>query len=410
MEIFELKNFLEENNNIPYLSWIVRIWDFKLYKNDNEKIIGDAKVWYTAYWIKSLEELKNTNKKIIVVIPALTWNSKIFDTIASQWSGWANTYWTPWNILDPKNNLIIWLDYFWWPYDSSWPDKHNLDFYPVPPIKQTEAWKKALKKLWIKKIHTLFWGSNWWWHIHNWIFDLQYTPEFLISVAWPIAPDKKTKDFFSLQLDFIQKKEDVSERLKKNLENLKWQSILYDELIKESKKEIKEALLNWDHKKIIKIVRQIWFLKFLNPLFFDKFHKDKHWNDLKNIEEAIQNMLNYFKKEWENFEKRFWLSSLALLIQWIVDAEKYNPKDYVEQISQKINLIIVWIEDDNLFKSDITKAYFKEVAKQRKKRWDEWKTDIIIIESDEKTKQAWHDSFLWPEIISKISSKIKNTF
>jgi hypothetical protein len=35
-----------------------------------------------------------------------------------------------------------------------------LDFYPVPPEKQVEAWKKALQKLEIEKIYTLFGGSN----------------------------------------------------------------------------------------------------------------------------------------------------------------------------------------------------------------------------------------------------------
>lgn len=395
-----------EKNNIPYFYWAVRIGDFKLYKNDDEKIIDDAKVWYTIYWINKLEELEITEKNIIVVIPALTWNSRIFDTKASQWNGWANTYWKSWNILDPNKYIIIWFDYFWWPYDSSWPDKHNLNFYPVPPEKQTEAWKKALNKLWIKNIYALFWWSNWWWHIHDWIFDKEYEPEYLIPIAWPIAPTKEAKEFFSLQVDFIKNKEDISYRLEKNLKKLNWTSKLYDELILETIKEIRESLDSWSNKKAIKVVRQIWFLKFLNPLFFDRFYYDKNWKKLDSFKEAKNNMLWYFEKEWVKFEQRFWLASLALLMQGIVDAKRISPDEYVKNISKKINLIIISIEDDNLFETNAMQKYFLEVKNIREKRQDTWETKIEVIESSNFTKEAWHDAFLWPDVMQEISNNI----
>ncbi len=402
----QLKNFESEWNNIPYLSWVIRIGDFKLYKNDDEKIIDDAKVWFSIYWIDSFEELKNTNKKIIIVIPALTWNAKIFDSKASQWNGWANTYWKPWNILDPKENIIIWLDYFWWPYDSTWPDKHNLNFYPVPPEKQVEAWKKALENLWIQKVYALFWGSNWGWHIHSWLFDNKFTPEILIPIAWPIAPTDEAKEFFSIQVDLIKKRENISIRLIKNLEWLLWISDLYDELVKETIHEVYEIINQWDDKKAIKIVRQIWFLKFLNPSFFDKFYTDKNWKLLETTEDAKQNMFKYFEKEWINFEKRFSLSSLVLLSQAIVDAERISPKEYVNKISNKVNLIIISIEDDMLFETWPMQEYFQEVKYLREKRWDIWKTIIEIIESNPETKKAWHDTFLWKNSMQNISDKI----
>ena len=406
MKLNELNNFLEENNNVPYFNWVVRIGDFKLYKNDKEKIIDDAKVWFSVYWIESKEALKKTDKKIIVVIPALTWNSKLFDTESSQWNGWANTYWKPWNILDPNENIIIWLDYFGWPYDSTWPDKHNLNFYPVPPEKQVEAWKKALKKLWVKEINILFWGSNWGWHIHSWIFDKWYEPAILIPVAWPISPTDEAKEFFSLQVDFVKNKDDVSERLEKNLENLKWISKLYDTLINETVIEIKEIIKLWDNKKAIKIVRQIWFLKFLNPEFFDRFYKDKKWNVLESFEISKENMMNYFEKEWINFEKRFSLSSLVLLSQAIVDSERISPEEYVKKISLNVKLIIISIEDDRLFETKPMQEYFLEVKKIRENRWDIWKTIIKIIESDEYSKEAGHDTFLWEKPMQNISNQI----
>jgi len=401
-----LNNFESEWNNIPYLTWAVRIGDFKLYKNDDEKIIDNAKVWFSIYWINSFEELKNTNKKIIIVIPALTWNAKIFDSKASQWNGWANTYWKSWNILDPNKNIIIWLDYFWWPYDSTWPDKHNLNFYPVPPEKQVEAWKKALENLWIKKVYALFWGSNWGWHIHARLFDNKLAPEILIPIAWPIAPTDEAKEFFSIQVDLIKKRENISIRLIKNLEWLLWKSDLYDELVKETIHEVYEIINQWDNKKAMKIVRQIWFLKFLNPSFFDKFYINKNWEKLETFEEAKQNMFNYFEKEWINFEKRFSLSSLVLLSQAIVDAERISPKEYVNKISNKVNLIIISIEDDMLFETWPMQEYFQEVKYLRKKRWDIWKTIIEIIDSTPETKKAWHDTFLWKDSMQNISNKI----
>jgi hypothetical protein len=51
------------------------------------------------------------------------------------------------------------------------------------------------------------------------------------------------------------------------------------------------------------------------------------------------------------FEKRFSLSSLVLLSQAIVDAERISPEEYVNKISNKINLIIISIEDDMLFET-----------------------------------------------------------
>jgi homoserine acetyltransferase len=209
-----------------------------------------------------------------------------------------------------------------------------------------------------------------------------------------------------LQVDFIKKREDISKRLENNLKNLKWQSKLYDELIKETIKEIKEITKNWNNKKAIKIVRQIWFLKFLNPSFFDRFCKDKNWNKLNSFEKAKGNMLNYFQKEWIKFEKRFSLASLALLSQSIVDAKRITPDEYVKKISKKVNLIIISIEDDNLFETGPMQEYFKNVEKIRKKRWDNWFTKIEILPSWPCTKQAWHDAFLWEKPIEKINKLI----
>ncbi len=401
-----LKNFPETWKEIPYIYWAINIGDFKLYKGDKEKVIEDAKVGFSIYWVKSIADLKNTQKNIIVVIPALTGNARLFAEKSSQWEGWANFYGKPWAILDPSKNIVIWLDYFWGPYDSTWPYKHNLNFYPVPAEKQVEAWKKALKLIWIEKIDILLWGSNWWGHIHTWIFDKELEPKYLIPIAWPIAPTKEAKEFFAIQVDFIKEKENISKRLEKNLEKLKWQSKLYDELIKETIKEIKEVVKNWNNKKAIKVVRQIGFLKFLNPKFFDKFYTDKNWDKLDNFEKAKENMMNYFKNEGKKFEKRFSLSSLALLSQAIVDAKRITPEEYVKKVSSKINLIIISIEDDNLFESTAMQEYFTEIKKLREKRWDSWFTKIEILPSWPCTIQAWHDAFLWEKPVKKINKLI----
>lgn len=402
----KLNNFLEENNDIDFFSSVVRIWDFKLYKDNEEKIIDWAKIWYTIYGIDSIENLYKSNKNIIVVIPALTGNSKIFNTSSNQWEWWANKYWKPWNILDPNKNIIIALDYFWWPYDSSWPNKHDLNFYPVPPEKQVEAWKKALLKLGITKIYALFWWSNWWWHIHNWIFEWQYEPEYLIPIAWPIAPTQEAKEFFSLQVDFVKNRNNVSKRLIDNVSDLLWQSELYDLLIRIIIKEIWYIIDNWNNEDAIKIVRKIWFLKFLNPKFFDRFYFDKNWNKLPDIESATKNMVSYFDKEWISFEKRFSLSSLILLSQWLVDAKRISPEEYVENISDKINLIIISIEDDKLFETKPMQKYFSEIKKIRQKRKDKGITKLEIISSTPETLQAWHDTFLWDNSMQIISDKI----
>ena len=312
MSINKIKNFPEDWKETPYIYWAMNIGDFKLYKNNKEKIIEDAKVWYSIYGIESLSELANTKKNIIVVIPALTWNARLFAKKASQWEWWANFYWKSWTILDPNKNIIIWLDYFWWPYDSTWPYKHNLNFYPVPAEKQVEAWKKALKLIWIKNIDILLWWSNWWGHIHTWTFDKELEPKYLVPIAGPIAP----------------------------------------------------------------------------------------------ILEAKENMMNYFKNEGKKFEKRFSLSSLVLLSQAIVDAQRISPEEYVKKISEKINLIIISIEDDNLFETKSMQEYFNKVKLLRKDRWDSWKTKIEILKSWPCTIQAWHDSFLWQKPIEKINKLI----
>jgi len=402
-----IENFCEKNNNIPYIDWYQSIGDFCLEKCESDKkVIDNAKVWYTIYWINSLEELKNTNKKIIVVIPALTWTSKIFDTKGSQWNGWANTYWKPGNILDPNKNIIIWLDYFGSAFNNS-PEKHNLDFYPVPPEKQVEAWKKALIILWIKNIHILFWGSNWGWHIHHWVLteDKNLEPDLLIPVAWPVLLTQEAKEFFKIQLDFLNWEKKLENRLKENLQDLKWKSKLYDFLVDETIKEINKNIWNTDDKVIMKIVRQIWFLKFVWPKYFDKFNFDKNWNklDLKNSKE---NILNYFENEWIKFEKRFWKSYLKILLEWIVNAEKITPEEYVKKISKKIDLIIISIKDDKLFDSISMWKYFMKIEEIRKLRWDTWKTIFKIIKSSPESEIASHDYFLLKNWAEQISNSI----
>jgi Zn finger protein HypA/HybF involved in hydrogenase expression len=47
-------------------------------------------------------------------------------------------------------------------------------------------------------------------------------------------------------------------------------------LVIETIKEVKETIEKWNNKKAMKVVRQIGFLKFLNPKYFDKFYFDKN--------------------------------------------------------------------------------------------------------------------------------------
>jgi homoserine acetyltransferase len=79
-------------------------------------------------------------------------------------------------------------------------------------------------------------------------------------------------------------------------------------------------------------------------------------------------MMIYFKNEGKKFEKRFSLSSLVLLSQAIVDAKRIRPEEYVKKISEKINLIIISIKDDNLFETTSMQEYFYKVKQLRKQR------------------------------------------
>jgi hypothetical protein len=51
--------------------------------------------------------------------------------------------------------------------------------------------------------------------------------------------------------------------------------------------------------------------------------------------------------------------------------------------------------------------YFKEVKNIRNKKNHIWKTEILVLKSNEQTKKAWHDAFLWPDQMQIISDMIK---
>ena len=408
------------------INWVVRIWNFILEKEwHKNKIIEDVKIWVWIYWLEKekWETFENTNKEIVVVIPALTWTSKIFTPWkTSQWDWWANWY-DEW-ILNPNDNkIIISFDYLWGPKCSN-PHKHNLNYYDVPAEKQVEAWKKTLEKLWVKKIDTLFWGSNWWWHINQWVVDKnkKYTPNSLIAIAWSFWNIGDSRDFFKVQSDVINlAKKDNLDNFEENIINLlssniwpilEWlknnnlYKIFFNSIIDEIKKfkdiENKEE----KNKKTIEIARKIWFLKFVNPDFFEKFWKDKEWNKLDNLEEAKQNLFNYFENETKKFEERFSWPTLALLCRWISKTKELTPEEFASKISDEINLIILWLKEDNLFSSEKSKKYFSEVEKHREKLNHEWKTTFIEI-SWKNSKIAWHDYFLWEEWIKEINKKLK---
>jgi hypothetical protein len=56
------------------------------------------------------------------------------------------------------------------------------------------------------------------------------------------------------------------------------------------------------------------------------------------------------------------------LSESIAHANRIAPKKYVEKISKSVDLIIVSIEDDNLFSSISMQEYFKEVKNLRNKK------------------------------------------
>jgi hypothetical protein len=50
--------------------------------------------------------------------------------------------------------------------------------------------------------------------------------------------------------------------------------------------------------------------------------------------------------------------------------------------------------------------YFKEVKNLRNKKNHTWKTEILVLKSNNQTKKAWHDAFLWPDQMQIISDMI----
>lgn len=400
-----LRDFNEVWRSIPSFSGCVRIGDFTLNGAHDQKIIADAKVGFGVYGVASIDELRVDSKQIYIAIPALTGNAKIFAEKSSQGSGWANPYGVKDGILDPEKAIIIGLDYFGGPYDSSGPDRHNLDFYPVPPAKQVEAWKRALKILGIQAVDTLFGGSNGGGHIHHWLFSDQYAPNTLIPIAWPVFPEPDAREFFSLQVDFIKKRNDVSERVRANVERLLWRNSLYDYFVDFVIEAVRRVANEWNPSDAIHVARWIGFLKFVNPEFFDRFRRDKVGQLLGDIQ-AQENMIQYFQNEGMRFEERFGLSSLALLCEGIADAPTITPVEYVEKISQAVCLTVVGFAHDELFDAEKIRAYFDAVAVLRRKRWDAG-TTIIHILSDSAFLQPGHDAFLWPERIPEITRAIQ---
>jgi hypothetical protein len=59
---------------------------------------------------------------------------------------------------------------------------------------------------------------------------------------------------------------------------------------------------------------------------------------------------------------------LILLSESIAHANRISPKKYVDKIPKTVDLIIVSIEDDNLFSSVSMQEYFKEVKNLRNKK------------------------------------------
>lgn len=405
IEVWQIKNF--NWKTLDCLYWPVRIGDFYLEMNQSEKIINNAKVWVAIYWVNSLKELKNTRRKIKLVIPALTWNAKMFTWWNwGQWDWWANYWWKDGYFLDPtKDDIIIWLDYFWWPYDSSWPDKNDLNFFDVPPNFQVEAWKKALDELWVTWLNKLIWWSNWWWHVHHWVMENDiYSPDQLLSIAWPISPKKLAKEFFKLQADFLQWERWISERLENNVWYLRWRNKLFDFSIDLIKEEIDLSLKYWNTEKALWITRKIWFLKFVNPEYFSRFEMDKIWNKLWKEAQKI-NLINWLDKQADIFKERFSASSLALLCRWISDTSNISPEYYVQKINKNLNLVILWIEWEVLFDENNLKRYTNRINEIRKSRWHTGTTFYDSIEWN----IEWHDTFLierWANDINAIISKI----
>ncbi|MBP9837388.1 MAG: hypothetical protein KBC84_01610 [Proteobacteria bacterium] len=342
--------------------------DFQLLSGE---ILPKAKLGYYVYGT-------NLNNPILVLHPALTSSAKaafgpklphnIFE-IRNQGTGWWNKCIGQSAMLDTDKYTIICVDHLGGDGYSStaselWHYRHKLSLGDTVFL-TTEL----LKNLKINEIFGVIGGSIGGGQIHHWLFQDVIKLNKLIDISGSHVRDPISREFFAIQADILDGKdsiENILKRFKINSKDIVGKNHIFDHVFKFVCGKINE-LADLDSKseenklQILKVVRQMGYTRFVNPLFF-KHHAERLITEGNSEEQALNQIEQWLIIQGDSFVKRFSYQAQALLCRLVSTTNNHNSQEVAEKIAEKnVNFYCYTVLGDNLYFVDKNLNFWYDV-------------------------------------------------
>jgi homoserine acetyltransferase len=331
---------------------------------------------------------------VVILHPALTGSPKAWtNSRPTQGDGWFSRHIGMGKLLDPTMHCILCVDPLGGNGVSSGAEELSNFAADLSFADGIEACALFLKEKGICEVQAVIGGSIGGGQAFEWLFQNYIKVNKIFDISGSACRTSTASEFFLIQAELLDFEKlgdtDLLARLSKNTSDLLGVTLAFDLIFERIKENLKELLGNYSLDFALKVARQIGFLRFVTPNFYEnKFNV--YIEELGSIAAAKEKILSWIDYQGESFLSRFSAKALRQLCYMDAYSTRRNAELVAEAIAvKKIHFVGFSVSGDLLFPHSVQERFYNQV-----KNCLHLQSKTLVHFISEKDEVNGHDHFL----------------
>lgn len=302
----------------------------------------------------------------ILLHPALTGSPRaLAEGKPTQGDGWWSRCVGPGRLLDTNQFQVVCVDHLGGNGASTaatelGPLRHQLVFRDTIML-ITEL----LQSRDVTSLHAVVGGSIGGGQALEWLFQDDIKIERLVDICGNCSRTGPAQEFFALQADLLDDDGSgvlaIRERLVANFVDLRDKTPAFDYVYQRVLSGFDRLATSYDRVSALQLVRQIGFLRFVTPLFFQK-KWDATFSRSSDTRLADSGLDGWIDHQALSFSKRFSPDALSTLCRMEANAQLRTASDVADRLAEvRCHLIGFAVHGDVLFDPERQFLYYKSI-------------------------------------------------
>jgi cystathionine gamma-synthase len=332
------------------------IRDFRL---SSGNVVEDARLGFCVFG-------EDQTLPLVLLHPALTGTPRAHSRgKPSQGDGWWSRCVGPGRLLDTNQFQVVCVDHFGGSGGSTGATELGERRHEVQFRDTVNLVSKVLEARGVRSLHAVVGGSVGGGQTLEWLFQDDIAVERLLDICGNCSRTGPAMEFFGLQADLLEGDAAavpaIKERLIANCHDLLDKTPAFDHVHGRVLEGLDRLAANYERAAALELARQIGFLRFVTPLFFQK-KWDARYRKTSDAELANAFLDSWLDHQGTAFSTRFSADAMSTLSRMEAGARLRSAEEVAARVKKTgCHLIGFAVHGDVLFDPERQFRYYKAI-------------------------------------------------